>query len=375
MPAGKVNSGDFRNGTPMILPHQFGTPIGIPEPFGNVQPQSNPSMDSNPVTWVPSPAHFGNTVEFSLQSVPPIVVIAPGNAGTVDINLAQLLDSPTATLSYSGAPVGVTIAFAPNPDTGVSVATVTVGALVPVGKYTITIKGTGANETNFTNIHLVVSGAGGPPPASVALVAHVAATGEGNNPVTGAIDTTGADFLVAIVSTDQSLDVPAVSDNMSNVWQPLTIYGSNSSAPTLQMWYVFNPTVGAGHTFTGHSEFETSIEVAAFSGLDTTSAVFEAGSDLGHVGSGAQQPGAVTPADTGDLIISGYANHDFTGTSGPGLVDSGFTVTDSEQNARVASTLAYLIAPDTSAVNPSWVATNQGQVFSAGVNIAVFKHA
>ena len=76
---------------------------------------------------------------------------------TVDINLTQLLASPTATLTYSGAPAGVTIAFAPNPDTGISVATVTVGSSVPVGKYTITVTGTGT-ETNHTNIHLVVAG-------------------------------------------------------------------------------------------------------------------------------------------------------------------------------------------------------------------------
>lgn len=156
MPAGKVNSGDFRKGTPIILPHQFGTPVCNPEPFGNVIPQSNPTLDSNPVTWVPSPSHFGNTVEFSLQSVPPIIIIEAGGTGSVNINLMQLLDSPTATLTFSGAPVGVTISFVPNPDTGTSAAEITVGASVAVGKYTITITGTGARETNTTNIHLIV---------------------------------------------------------------------------------------------------------------------------------------------------------------------------------------------------------------------------
>ena len=103
MPIGKVNSGDFRKGTPIILPHQFGTPVSIPEPQGNVIPQSNPTLNGNPVTWVVSPAHFGNTVEFSLQSVPPIVLIEAGGTGSVNINLTQLLDSPTATLTFSGA--------------------------------------------------------------------------------------------------------------------------------------------------------------------------------------------------------------------------------------------------------------------------------
>ena len=159
MPNGLVRSGDFRNGTPILLPHNFGNPVSNPEPFGNVNPQSNPTMDSNPVTWLPSPAHFGNQVEFSLQSVPSIVVIAPGGTGSVDINLTQLLDAPTATLSYTGAPTGVTVAFAPNPDTGMSVATVTVAATVPVGKYTITVIGNGVSEKDTTNIQLVVAGA------------------------------------------------------------------------------------------------------------------------------------------------------------------------------------------------------------------------
>lgn len=158
MPAGKLNSGDFRKGTPIVLPHQFGTPVSNPEPQGNVIPQSNTTLNSNPVTWVPSPRHFGNTVEFSLQSVPPIILIEAGGTGMVNINLTQLLDSPTATLTFSGAPVGVSISFVPNPDTGTSTAEITVAASVPTGKYTITIIGTGAQETNTTNIHLVVVG-------------------------------------------------------------------------------------------------------------------------------------------------------------------------------------------------------------------------
>ena len=158
MPLGKVNSGDFRKGTPIVLPHQFGTPVAVPEPQGNVLPQSNATLNSNPVTWLPAPNHFGNTVEFSLQSVPPIIIIEAGGTGSVNINLTQLLDSPTATLTFTGAPAGVSISFAPNPDTGTSVAEITVAASVPVGKYTIKVVGTGSAETNHTNIHLVVVG-------------------------------------------------------------------------------------------------------------------------------------------------------------------------------------------------------------------------
>jgi hypothetical protein len=159
MPLGKVSSGDFRKGTPIVLPHQFGTPVGSPEPQGNVIPQSNPTLDSNPVTWVPSPSHFGNKVGFSMQSVPPIVIIQQGGTGSVNVNLTDLLGGPyTVTLSFSGAPAGVAVSFAPNPATGTttSVAELTVAANVPTGKYTITITGVSGTETETTNIHLIV---------------------------------------------------------------------------------------------------------------------------------------------------------------------------------------------------------------------------
>jgi aminopeptidase S len=158
MPMGIVRAGDFRSGCPIIEPHVYGTPVNDPEPQGNVIPQANATLDTNPVTWAPTPTHFGNQVAFSLQSVPPIVVIAPGNTGTVNLNLTNLLGSNSATLTYSGAPSGVTLSFATNPDTSSSVVTVTVGASVPAGKYTITVTGTAtAPNIETTNIHLVVS--------------------------------------------------------------------------------------------------------------------------------------------------------------------------------------------------------------------------
>ena len=161
MPAGLVRSGDFRKGSPILLPHQFGNPVSLPEPYGNVMPQSNPTLNSNPVTWTPSPPHFGNQVAFSLQVVPPIVIITEGGSQTTSAVLTNLLGTNSATLTYSGAPAGVTISFAPNPDTGTSVATITVGASVPTGRYTITIEGSasGAN-VEFTNIQLVVVSSG-----------------------------------------------------------------------------------------------------------------------------------------------------------------------------------------------------------------------
>jgi len=165
MPEGLVRSGDYRNGTPIVLPHQFGNSVaGSNQPFGNANPQSNPSLNSNSVTWVPNPAHFGNQVGFLLQCVPPVIVISPGSSGTVNINLTALLgQADNMTLTYEYAPAGVTIAFAPNPDTGTSVATITVASSVPAGRYTILVISTSGTEVDGVNIQLIVATTGGAP--------------------------------------------------------------------------------------------------------------------------------------------------------------------------------------------------------------------
>ena len=158
MPEGKVNSGDFRSGTPIIAPHQFGNTVGTPVNDGNVMPQANATLNSNPVTWMPSPAHFGNQTGFSLQAVPPIIVVAQGSSGMTTIVVTDLGGfTGTVTFSYSGAPAGVTVAFSPASSTTQTTATVTVGGSVPIGKYTITVTGTSGTETETTNIHLTVT--------------------------------------------------------------------------------------------------------------------------------------------------------------------------------------------------------------------------
>lgn len=58
MPRGLNRSGDYRNGSPITLPHVFGTPVTIPHNFGNAPPFD----PGNLVTWTPNPAHFGNII-------------------------------------------------------------------------------------------------------------------------------------------------------------------------------------------------------------------------------------------------------------------------------------------------------------------------
>lgn len=94
MSRGLNRNGDFRKGTPVTLPHNFGNIVDwTPSParFGNPATGDSPAQFGNPVTWAPSPAHFGNQVGGSpsiptfspaagTYGVPQVVqIISPGN--------------------------------------------------------------------------------------------------------------------------------------------------------------------------------------------------------------------------------------------------------------------------------------------------------
>lgn len=327
---GLVRSGDFRKGTPITLPHTFGTPVTLPEPQGNVNPQANSSLSSNPVTWAPSPAHFGNTVDLSLQTVAPIVIVAPGGTGTTNINLTQLLDTPTPTLTYSGAPAGVTLAFAPNPNTGTSVCTITVSAAVPAGKYAITITGTSGTEVNTTVLHLVIGmgGSPSPPPSGATFIASIEAVGSSyatpNNSITGAgggassINTTGASIIVAIIRANNA--IPSMSDSESNTWSYGTVYTTSGSLCNIVVASVVNPTTSSIHTFNPGGS-EASAEIFAFSGGSGWTLDTEAGSSTNTSGTSVVT-GSITPSGSGEIIVAGIGSN---GSESTGTVNNGFT--------------------------------------------------
>jgi hypothetical protein len=64
MPLGLDRVGDYRNGSPITLPHDFGNDVDwqTPDPaeFGNPIPSDG--TNENLVTWLPTPNHFGNPV-------------------------------------------------------------------------------------------------------------------------------------------------------------------------------------------------------------------------------------------------------------------------------------------------------------------------
>lgn len=459
---GLVRAGDFRNGNPITLPHTFGNAVaGDAEPFGNEEPQSNTTLDSNPVTWVVSPTHFGNPVSFSLETdsaSAPVLIVPPDNAGNISINLTNLLGSNSATLTYYGAPSGVTVTFSTNPDTGMSVATVTVGA-VPAGRYTITVVGTVSGmNIETTNIQLVVAGPqlpalsaptfspgagtytstqsvtltvdahatatyyttdgstpttgstlytgaisvavsetvkaisvgtgyGNSPvgsaayiinaPKGVALVAHTMTNGAVNSVATSGVNTTDANFLLVAVFSysagSRNPNLIGITDTVGgistgNTWTNVTnSAGGSTASSSCTLFYSQAPTVGANHvvtvTFPADSGGYMYVGFAAFSGM-ATSSVFESEADTGAsrvtLPAGA---GSVSAVTIGDLIIAEASGYDgFSGNTGlPATIDTGFTIIDTQFNATVAgasgigaAAWAYLVAPNTSGVNPNW---------------------
>lgn len=68
MPEGAVrtdvnSTGDsFRDGTPVTLPVAPGTAVTLPKEFGTEIPVADATLKSNPVTWLPTPEHFGNSI-------------------------------------------------------------------------------------------------------------------------------------------------------------------------------------------------------------------------------------------------------------------------------------------------------------------------
>jgi hypothetical protein len=206
-----------------------------------------------------------------------------------------------------------------------------------------------------------VGGGGG-----ITLVTSISEPGLPDGDTTGAIDTTGATLLIMAVSQSQGVDA-VVSDSKGNTWVALTkhsVAGDNA----IRIYYVKNPTVGSGHTFTtSTSSIYSGITAAAFSGTDTTA---NADGENGATASGAAsiQPGSLTPSVNNCLLIAAVS-HNVTSVS----VNSGFTVI--EQEAFVGGNsygvgLAYKVQTTAGAENPTFTPNASS---SMAATIAAFK--
>jgi len=198
------------------------------------------------------------------------------------------------------------------------------------------------------------------------LIAHYQANLGANGGTTGAIDTTGADFLVVIVHS-YSDSFPGVSDSNSNSWTPRTKYQS-TTYQGVQISYCRGGTVGSGHTFTvaGTGTYPT-VSVLAWSGSAATPYDQENGNP-GAAGAQTIAAGSVTPSEDNELVIAGLAT--LSAVTSPGI--AGYTIEDSQVATPVTGVSAYQIQTTKTATNPTFTWTTASNCSAV---VATFKMA
>jgi hypothetical protein len=214
---------------------------------------------------------------------------------------------------------------------------------------------------------------------SPVFVSSVQALGAGlfSPTVTSAINTSGANFVVAVIASytgGGGVNICNFSDSNGNTWSTaLNVNPGGSYNWNLNVYYVYSPVVGTGHTFTctpvsnGSYDF---MAIAAFSGIASApldqlnSSTTLTGTSLGT--------GPVTTASA-ELVIAGAALG--SGSTGGVAITLPFTLLQSAGNVsstHVGGMLAYYIQPAAGTQSPtvSWT----GSVTDGGLaGIATFK--
>lgn len=198
---------------------------------------------------------------------------------------------------------------------------------------------------------------------AIALVSNVARVLDGT---TASIDTNGA-TLLAVMAWDNS-SPPTVSDSKSNTWVTALTACSSSFSGVGKIFYVENPTVGTGHTFTIAGLNLGGICVAAFSGVKTSATAFDAENTANAQSSPTST--ALTPNENDELVVTGHVKT-FTGTP---TVGNGFSVTDivpGVNGVNYGGGLAYIVQTSAGSANPAWTFSSGDM----GVALACFKAA
>jgi hypothetical protein len=121
-----------------------------------------------------------------------------------------------------------------------------------------------------------------------------------NTVTTGALATLGANFLLAAVSSRST--VPTLTDTYGNTWTGLTFTGWPTVNPSVKLFYVANPIVGAAHQITTAAGLVPCAQLFAFSGVAPVPFDVENG---GTAATGTLvSAGSVTPSGVRALVFS-----------------------------------------------------------------------
>jgi len=202
------------------------------------------------------------------------------------------------------------------------------------------------------------------------IIANVAVGSTDNTTATTApVNTSGASLLVLALASYQGVALPTISDSKGNVWISLTTYELAGDTRS-KFYYVRNPIVGSGHTFTAAlgSSFPA-IAVLAWSDIAQTPPfdVENGGSATAAV---SLATGSVTPKDNNVLVVAAVCSQ---ATNGDNVaIDNGFVITNTIAGVGgqcYGVSLAYRKQRTAAAVNPIWSWTSSS---NAAVSIATF---
>lgn len=187
---------------------------------------------------------------------------------------------------------------------------------------------------------------------------------------TSAIDTTGADLLIVVVSSTHFGSNPTVSDSKGNTWTALTRYSDSGGDVSIKFFYAVAPSVGSGHTFTasGASMYASMGVIGLVGGKQTSPFDQQAGSAASGT---SLTPGSVTPTESDEIVLSAINVNPASTAS----ADGGFSVIGYVSlvgGVSLGLAVAYLIQTSAAAANPTWSWT--GSQTSIAAN-ATFKAA
>lgn len=204
-------------------------------------------------------------------------------------------------------------------------------------------------------------------PPAISLLSHTQST----NGISPAINTTGA-TLIVVQEVRYGLAPTAPTDSAGNTWTALPDH-SNSTSYHIRYYYICGPTTNSNHIFTPGAYTTGSavwMSVAAFSGT-AASDCHDAGTNQGAKSNSITTAlPAITPSQSGDLIISGAAQNT-GGADGTFAVNQGLSIAESKTSGPVAA-LAWKQHTSASPLSVSWTVGNS---FDTQMAVVAFKAA
>lgn len=195
---------------------------------------------------------------------------------------------------------------------------------------------------------------------------------DGGSETSSAIDTSGANLLVAVF-LDVAPGYVTFSDSKSNTWAPAETV-STGGGEEFHVVYCENGTVGSGHTFTASGLGIFYGTVFAFAG---GGGGFDDAVGAGDVdGNNTAQSGSITPAESGEVFV--VYNYGYGDVASSLTTDSGFTET-AEVNlgggGEAGFSSCYKIKTDATSENPTTTGTSWSSTDFMFLIMAAFKAA